>query len=69
MEPAPIEINTPSEGNLYYSKIDFIEELLIQTEKGLYKIQLGIREDDLVIKAIPEQKKKFSILSTKLYNS
>ena len=57
MEPAPIEINTPSEGNLYYSKIDFIEELLIQTEKGLYKIQFGIREDDLVIKAIPEQKK------------
>ena len=57
MEPAPIEINTPSEGNLYYSKIDFIEELLIQTEKGIYKIQFGIREDDLVIKAIPEQKK------------
>ena len=42
MEPAPIEINTPSEDNLYYSKIDFIEELLIQTEKGLYKIQFGI---------------------------
>jgi hypothetical protein len=51
MEPAPIEINTPSEGNLYYSKIDFIEELLIQTEKGLYKIQFGIREDALVIKS------------------
>ena len=50
MEAAePIRFETPKP-----NKIDFIEELIIKKEKEGYKIKLGIKENNLVIKVIPE---------------
>jgi len=47
MEAAePIHLETPKS----YSKIDFIEEIVFNNEKDSYKIQLGIKENDLLIK-------------------
>jgi len=41
-----IHLETPKS----YSKIDFIEEIIFNNEKDSYKMQLGIKENDLIIK-------------------
>ena len=41
-----IHLETPKS----YSKIDFIEEIIFNNEKDSYKMQLGIKENDLLIK-------------------
>ena len=54
MEDAPpIFMETPKT----YSKIDYIEEIINKKEKENYKIQLGIQEDSLLIKAESENSK------------
>ena len=54
MEDAPpIFMETPKT----YSKIDYIEEIMIKREKENYKIQLGIQGNDLLIKAESENTK------------
>ena len=51
MEDAePIEYETKES----YNEINFIEELKIKKESAEYKIQFGIKENNLVIKVLPE---------------
>ena len=52
----PIQFETPK-SILNKEKINFFEEIKIKKEKEEYKIQLGIKEDDLIIKVIPENSK------------
>ena len=49
----PILMETPKT----YSKIDYIEEIMIKKEKENYKIQFGIQGNDLLIKAESENTK------------
>ena len=57
MEAAqPIQFET-TKPILDKEKINFIEELKIKKEKGEHKIQLGIKEDNLVIKVTSENLK------------
>ena len=51
----PICAETPKS---YYFKIDYIEEITINNEKDNYKIQLGIKENDLLIKVESEKTKR-----------
>ena len=54
MEAAkPIQVETPKSN----AKIKLIEEITIKKEKENYKIQLGIQEDNLLIKAESENSK------------
>ena len=46
----PIEYETKES----YNEINFIEELKIKKEIAEYKIQFGIKENNLVIKVLPE---------------
>ena len=52
MEAAePIKMETPKP-NIDNTKIDFIEELKVKNENEEYKIQFGIKENDLAIKVV-----------------
>ena len=54
MEAAePIHLETPK----LYSKIDFFEKIMVNNEKDNYKIQLGIIDDNLLIKVESEKSK------------
>ena len=54
MEAAePIHLETPK----LYSKIDFYEKIMVNNEKDNYKIQLGIIDDNLLIKVESEKSK------------
>ena len=54
MEAAKPAIEQTPKPSIDNSKIDFIEELKIQTEKESFKIKFGIIENNLVINALPE---------------
>ena len=49
----PIHLETPK----LYSKIDFFEKIMVNNEKDNYKIQLGIIDDNLLIKVESEKSK------------
>ena len=49
----PIQVESPKSN----AKIELIEEITIKKEKENYKIQLGIQEDSLLIKAESENSK------------
>ena len=57
MEAAePIHIETPMT-SIDNEKINFIEELIIKKEAKEYNIKFGTKENDLVIKVIPQDSK------------
>ena len=57
MEAAePIQIETPMT-SIDNEKINFIEELIIKKETKEYNIKFGTKENDLVIKVIPQDSK------------
>ena len=53
-EPIQFQLEKPK---VYGQKIDYFEELVIKKENIEYKIQLGIKENDLAIKVVPENSK------------
>ena len=55
---APISIETPKPSN-FSSKIVFIDESIFKKENEEYKVQFGIKINDLIIKVIPENIKNF----------